>query len=214
MTVFYEVFHDHLNTFNTTIENISANEYTLKHYLTPAILRKYESGEMGHETAVQKAVEKFKREHEKDYRRTLDTDEKILLADLPSCIEVYVSWKRSYAWGKNPTAEVYASGASATGKASGCGYDKESAAVAAALNKIPACRAVLAEKKEKYLSENGLKTAENHKAIGYGSGYGPIPAFENGVGMSCIIGLMKECGYSCNENHKTNSDIYIFTKNC
>lgn len=213
MTILNEIFRNNLDTFDNTIGNIDTNETTLRHYLTPAVMRKYESGEIDHETAVLKAVARFKKEHEKQYRKTVETMEKIQAAELPEVITIYVSWKRSATWGKNPHAEVYTDNDSATGKASGCGYDKESAAVASALNKIPACRAILADKKERYLSENGLKTAENHKAIGYGSGYGPIPAYEGGVGMSCLIGILMECGYTCREKHSKNEDTYIITRN-
>ena len=51
------------------------------------------------------------------------------------------------------------------------------------------------------LAENALQensAAEWGKDIGYGSGYGAIPYFEGGVGVSCFWSILEKAGF-----HKT-----------
>jgi hypothetical protein len=49
---------------------------------------------------------------------------------------ITVEWKKSKMWGSNPTAESYVSGLGflTSGSIGGCGYDKQSTAVAAVMN--------------------------------------------------------------------------------
>ena len=48
---------------------------------------------------------------------------------------IEIVWKKKPTWGLNPHATVTLDGVTSTGRASGCGYDKASAAVVAALSK-------------------------------------------------------------------------------
>ena len=48
---------------------------------------------------------------------------------------IEIVWKKNPKWGRNPHATVTIDGVTTTGRASGCGYDKASAAVVAALFK-------------------------------------------------------------------------------
>ena len=48
---------------------------------------------------------------------------------------IEIVWKKNTTWGLNPHASVTIDGITTTGRASGCGYDKASAAVVAALSK-------------------------------------------------------------------------------
>ena len=105
------------------------------------------------------------------------------------------------------------------GTASGCGYDKESAAIAEAFNK---CDSIL--KALYQLKENGLragktdasKTActgvDNRNICGYGSGYSVLPYFEGGVGASCFWSILKDCGYKTSGHHGKHSDFYSVEK--
>ena len=54
-------------------------------------------------------------------------------------ITITVEWKRNRTWGNNPTAETFISGLGrlSSGSIGGCGYDKQSTAVAEVLNQIP-----------------------------------------------------------------------------
>jgi len=109
---------------------------------------------------------------------------------------ISVEWKKSQMWGNNPTATISINFKDYTrsvyiGKASGCGYDKESASIAQALNQ---CREL---KKLLYTIKNKSKNIKlNNKDIfGYGSGYGDLPYFEGGVGVSCYNSIFEKIGF-------------------
>ena len=114
-------------------------------------------------------------------------------------ITITVEWKNNKTWGANPnaTAEVRTttpdtSGTSYnsynSGSIGGCGYDKNSTAVARALNQSPALlRALYA------IRENDLNK-KLHDILGYGSGYFILPRFEGGVGVSCYPAIFEKIG--------------------
>lgn len=111
-------------------------------------------------------------------------------------IKIIVEWKKSRKWGSNPHAEVKAYGDNYfecfMGKASGsgCGYDKESTAIANALNQlIPLKKAMYAVK-----DKDVKKT--NQEVLGYGSGYGVLPYFEGGVGIQRHCNIFERLGYT------------------
>ena len=106
-----------------------------------------------------------------------------------------------------------------TGTASGCGYDKESAAIAEALNQCDSVLQLLYTYKENALAageSDESKTAScgrsNCSIIGYGAGYGAIPYFEGGVGSSCFWSILKKCGFTVTGHHGTHSDFYTIEK--
>jgi len=111
-------------------------------------------------------------------------------------IKITVEWAKSKMWGLNPTAEVWVSFKDAKGNTdceyfksryvSGCGYDKLSTAIAEALNQSDVLKANL------YKSAN--KNKSNRDIFGYGSGYGVLPYFEGGVGVSCYPSIFKAIG--------------------
>lgn len=124
---------------------------------------------------------------------------------------ITVEWKKNRTWGSNPTAEsfVYGLGHISSGSIGGCGYDKQSAAVANILNQVPQFKQLL------YIQKNRPKNngKSNNNIFGYGSGYGVLPYFESGVGVNCYIDIFKAIGY----DFKTLSsgkrvDVYQVTK--
>lgn len=106
-------------------------------------------------------------------------------------ITITVDWKRSKTWGMNPNAEsfVYGLGTLKSGSVSGCGYDKLSTAVANVLNQIPQFLQLM------YVVKNKNCKKSNRECLGYGSGYGILPAFEGGVGVSCYDRIFTNIGY-------------------
>ena len=108
-------------------------------------------------------------------------------------LTINVEWKKSSMWGSNPTAEAYVNGIGrvSSGSISGCGYDKNSTAVANVLNQVPQFKKLLCELKNK---PNNYKR-KNNDVFGYGSGYGIIPSFEGGVGVSCYNAIFNKIGY-------------------
>lgn len=124
-------------------------------------------------------------------------------------INISIDWVRSSVGENNPRVEAYINGSSFNGHASGCNYDKESAAVARALNQSYRVLKVLY-----ILKENGLKEGKtsNHDILGYGSGYGVLPAFEGGVGVNCFWQILEKAGYKVESHYGKRSDFYNITK--
>lgn len=125
-------------------------------------------------------------------------------------INISINWVKSKAWGHNPHATITTDAGQLTeGRASGCGYDKESAAIAEALNKNADILKLLYIAKDKKMT---LKNTNNHDILGYGSGYGVLPYFEGGVGASSLMNIFKKLGYNVTEYHTETSDFYTITK--
>ena len=134
-------------------------------------------------------------------------------------VKISIEWKRSQMWGSNPKAEAWATFINKdgqhdsiyvqSGSIGGCGYDKQSTAVADCLNQI---KAVL---KPLYLIKDANVTDDNsnHKLLGYGAGYGILPSIEGGVGVSCYNSIFNKIGFEFKTvaSGKTY-DVYTITK--
>jgi len=174
----------------------------LEEYSTPAKWEAYKAGTLSREKAVEIAVKRGTREIMKQHEKQL---EKLrTAAAAPDLVEISidVQWAKNRTWGANPTADIRTVDGWFSGHASGCGYDKQSAAVAAALNQSPAVRKVLYTAAEKALaSGEAFKRLSSGvvswgDVLGYGSGYAVLPYFEGGVGVSCFWSIFKDCGFS------------------
>lgn len=91
----------------------------------------------------------------------------------------------------------------------GWGYDKLSSAISEVLNEYLPLKELLYNYKEKYLFENKLLQADNHDILGYGSGYGILPYFEKGVGVTSYYKIFNSIGL---EFKQINDTLYIITK--
>ena len=91
----------------------------------------------------------------------------------------------------------------------GWGYDKLSSAISEVLNEYLPLKELLYNYKEKYLFENKLIQANNHEIFGYGSGYGILPYFEGGVGVSSYYEIFNTIGL---EFKQIDDSLYIITK--
>jgi hypothetical protein len=133
----------------------------------------------------------------------------------PELLEITISieWKRSQMWGSNPNAtasEHTTAGYNKyeSGSISGCGYDKESTALANAVNQSNAFLKLM------YFIKENEPTVKNNDLLGYGSGYGILPNLEGGVGTSCYIRIMEKLGYKFNKTASGKTfDVYTITKN-
>ena len=132
-----------------------------------------------------------------------------------AAVDVFVEWHKSRTWGYNPTAYITVRDTDgriyeATGTASGCGYDKESAAVADALNNIDCIKKMLFDCKEAAILSG--KGTSSHACISYGAGYGVLPYFEGGVGMIAHEQIFRSCGLNRTTYHGTkHADHYYFS---
>lgn len=131
--------------------------------------------------------------------------------DLVSIV-VSIEWKKSRMWGSNPTAEARVNDTKDyhnynSGSIGGCGYDKQSTAVADVVNQSNAFL------KAMYLMKEKHPKTDNRTLFGYGSGYGILPRLEGGVGVSCYPKIFETIGY----NFETTAwgktfDVYTITK--
>lgn len=104
--------------------------------------------------------------------------------ELPDGVSISVEWKKSRTWGANPHATVYAATTTTTGSASGCGYDKQSTAIAAAFNANPEVMAIIYS-----AVESGVKPEYSvSDSVG-------LPYFDVGCGVECFYEVFANCGY-------------------
>lgn len=191
----------------------------LKQYSTARRWEQYKAGEITREKAVELATKRALKEIEKDTAAKLARLDRVAAAPDLTFISISVDWVRSRTWGNNPHAEARTNAGTFSGTASGCGYDKESAAIADALNQCDSVLKALYTLKEEGLRaglSDKSKTAacgrSNGNICGYGAGYGAIPYFEGGVGASCFWSILKKCGFSTSCHHGKHSDFYSVSK--
>lgn len=194
----------------------------IERYSTQAKWDAYKAGQITREKAVQLATARRWRELDKDHAKDLAKLDAAEAAPDVKSVVVEVEWKRSRTWGYNPHASVVINKQNRYfGSASGCGYDKRTAAVASALNQSAVIARMLYQAKEKALADgydpekwknHGPET--NSGCIHYGAGYGTLPYFEGGVGMSSFEGVFNACGLKlthCNTSGKYY-DYYYFER--
>lgn len=188
----------------------------IKKYSTNYRWSQYKDGKISREKAVELAVVRELKRLEKGIFDELEKLGNIENARIPRHVSIRTEWVNSRTWGANPHTTVYVQGeGSFEGRASGCGYNKESAAFASAAKSSFALKKILCELKEAALKEgksDKCKTActgiDNREVCGYGAGYDPIPVFVGGVGMNSIISIFKRYGYEVMESHGKRYDSY------
>ena len=95
---------------------------------------------------------------------------------------VSVEWTSSRMWGSNPEATIRVGYDSfVSGPISGCGYDKESTAIAKAFNQSKKLRKMLYKNRDKISREYGYDKK--------------LVALCGGVGSDCFWMIFKACGY-------------------
>lgn len=156
------------------------------------------------------------------YKKAIKNAEEVAAAPTLTACRVSVEWKKSNTFGYNPHATidaltVAADGAqeytTTTGRASGCGYDKQSAAIAEAFNASPAILKVLYNAEEKRLKWRESRKQSRRDFIGYGSGSSARPYFEGGCGVSVFYKIFESCGYTFEQVASGKTfDAYNITK--
>lgn len=184
----YQFEAEDIRRFTANIKKLPADEITRLYYedLTPKTAEALtEAGEgMPDDKTLEKIIKKHTRRAKKATAERLQKLAEVEAAELPQVINISVEWYRSSVWGYNPSATVAADYRRTYGTASGCGYDKESAAVAKALNANPEALKVI----YKYVNEGG--------ALPYGARvWAGLPSFAGGVGVDCYCSIFEACGY-------------------
>lgn len=118
-------------------------------------------------------------------------------------IKIKVEWKRNQTWGWNPTADVWTSGSYYnTGKASGCGYDKESAAVESALRDSASLQKFIIHNLAKLKDKYGVETK-----------YGLAHLSIGGKGVNTLLELFRGMkNWEITEMHGDTFDGYEIRK--
>lgn len=199
----------------------------IQRYCTARRWEQYPAGEISREKIVELTTKRAEREKAKETAAKLEKIDRAAAAPDLQEVQIYVEWKRNTTWGNNPTAEITVRSARDwerhTGAASGCGYDKETAAVGTALNASGSVLKMLYTAKNAALErmtadeiaacKNGYVVESNRNYIAYGAGYGDLPYFEGGVGMSSFEQVFNACGFRLTTRHSTkHSDFYVFTR--
>lgn len=176
----------------------------LRKLLTEKQWEKYKSGTLTREKSLELARKKADREAKKTADRYREQITAAECANRPAEGFIVIRFVRNQTWGWNPHAELYIGGETFNGRASGCGYDKASAAMSEALNACPAIMRALYERDDK--RPDGVSRRE---WLDYGSGCGVLPAFEGGVGVRTLCDVLSACGFSVDCTQARDGSYYI-----
>lgn len=173
--------------------------------LTAAAMEEVKNSDPGaviSETVKKKMLKRFNTENEKTREKYLHRLTAAEATKAPDVVTITVQWYKNRTWGYNPTAEVIAERTRTTDSASGCGYDKQSAAIAGAFNANPEIMAILYDHAEK----GGNFAYSVHTFAG-------IPYFDGGCGVSCFYSVFAGCGYEfIDVTHGETLDVYQLRK--
>lgn len=159
----------------------------------------------------------------KDWEKATKGILEALAVELPTNIRIDVSWKKSQTWGANPQAEVWTDEYLGLSRSvGGCGYDKESTAIAEPFNrsKQMAKIAIIAKFIDSKYGNMGWKE-KGEKGIIFTCSYGVHFSifhnngiyWEGGVGASIFMNCIKTAGYKMDaEFHPKYSDCYQLSK--
>lgn len=201
------------NELNKTIAEIKTTTawdilrgWRVNYLLTPttlAAIRELPPGDKLPKKIIEKITNKRKREINREIEKRFARVHEVEEVEAPASVSVVVEWHKSRTWGENPRARVAAERVATYGSASGCGYDKESAAIASALNQNPEILKILYDH------------AEAGETFPYGVDvWAGLPSFAGGCGVSCFYSIFEACGYTFRQVASGKMfDVYEITRN-
>ena len=180
-----------LAQFAQSLENKTAaellNSWQFRDRMTPATLQAMKNTDPDTIPAAELLEKINKKRAREEAKNTAARLEKLAAAEraaTPEYIAVSVEWVRSRTWGANPHATVTGAQRRTFGTASGCGYDKESAAIASAMNENPEIMRIIYDH------------AEQGEPFPYSvHTFAGLPSFNGGCGVSCFRSVFEACGY-------------------
>ena len=116
------------------LEYINADEERLKRESTRTRWDQYQNGKISRDELVAFTTKRIEKYYQKQTAQDLERLVQIENAETPEEIVICIDWKRNPYWGNNPHAEITDDCRRWFGSASGCGYDKRTAAIAEAVN--------------------------------------------------------------------------------
>lgn len=179
-------------------------------WVTKHTQAQYDNGEIGVDSYVIRAEKRMRKTLNKRMIETLERIAQVETVITPDRITMLTEWKKSRVWRANPHVSMIAEKQVYTGTATGCGYDKESAAIADALNACPGTLKILYDVKEAALA--GDENISNEKAIGYGAGYGALPYYERGVGVNTLVAILEKGGYEVKQYYSPERSFFEIEK--
>lgn len=185
-----------LAQFAQSLENKTASEllnsWQFRDRMTPATFQAMKNTDPDAIPSAELLEKIYKKRTREEAKNTAARLEKLAAAEraaAPEYITVSVEWVRSRTWGANPNATVEGAQSRTYGKASGCGYDKESAAIAYAMNENPEIMRILYDH------------AEQGEPFPYSvHTFAGVPSFNGGCGVSCFREVFESCGYDWHDN--------------
>lgn len=203
-------YDEKVNKFRFDLDHVtSGNALTMSYFsacTTPKVreeLEKISRFEKIPDHIKARMLTKFHRLNDKERNKKLQKLADVAALSPLESVTVNVEWKRNPTWGSNPTAEVKAWGKEpglhmTAGKASGCGYDKESAAIATAIN---GNRQILRAMYD-HAERGGTFPYSVYTFAG-------LPYFDGGCGVSCFRNVFEAMGYKWhNVAHGKTYDVY------
>ena len=193
------------------IKNIEAgNMNTINFYITDLRKQQLKDGKITLEKVQQIAIKKASKEIEKQTAKKIDQ-----VKNIDSTIEniedinIIVQTKKTNL-GYQHKATLATDTLRIDGKYTGrWGYDKLSTAIAEVLNQYNPLMKLMYEYINNKMFEEGSLTINNHKVLGYGSGYGILPYFESGVGVSSFYRIFDNLGLKLTQ---VTDEFYRITK--
>ena len=178
------------------VKNIeSGNMNTINFYTTNLRQQQLKDGKITLEKAQGIAIKKATKEIEKQTAKKMD-QVKYIASTITNMEDMNITIQcKKTNLGYQYKATLVTDTLRIEGKyTGGWGYDKLSTAIAEVLNQYyPLIKLMYKYIDDKMFEEASL-TIDNHEVLGYGSGYGILPYFESGVGVSCFYKIFDNLG--------------------
>ena len=193
------------------VKNIEAgNMNTINFYITDLRKQQLKDGKITLEKVQQIAIKKASKEIEKQTNKKMDQVKNICATiENMEDINIIVQTKKTNL-GYQHKAILATDTLRIEGKyTGGWGYDKLSTAIAEVLNQYQPLTKLMYNYIDDKMWEEGTLTINNHKVLGYGSGYRILPYSEYGVGVSSFYKIFDNLGLKLTE---VTDEFYRITK--
>ena len=193
------------------VKNIEAgNMNTINFYITDLRKQQLKDGKITLEKVQQIAIKKASKEIEKQTTKKMEKVRNIYATiENMEDINIIVQHKKT-SLGYQYKATLATEKTRIDGKQTGgWGYDKLSTAISEVLNQYHPLMKLMYDYIDNKMFEEGSLTMNNHKVLGYGAGYGILPYFEYGVGVSSFYKIFDNLGLKLTE---VTDEFYRITK--
>ena len=199
------------NELEKVVKNIEAgNMNTIEFYITNLRKQQLKDGKITLEKAqgiaIKKATKEIKKQTAKKIEKVKQIDSTI---ENMEDINIIVQCKKTnlgYQYKAILATDTLRIEGKYTG---GWGYDKLSTAIAEVLNQYQPLMKLMYKYIDNKMWDEGSLTIDNHKVLGYGSGYGILPYFESGVGISSFYKIFDNLGLKLTQ---VTDEFYRITK--